>query len=370
MRLLYLAQGYTTHDRRFLEALSRDQFEVHYLRLSSLTLDRRPLPAGVVPIPWVGDRLADGAVFGNVRRWLGLRRIVRDLGASIALAGPVPTAAFLLALTGFGPFVAMSWGSDLLVDARQSRVADAKAGYALRRAAGFFGDCRGVADEARRRATFPEDRVVLFPWGIDHGQFFPGPSSLPLRRDLGWEDKRVVICTRSWEPVYAVDVLVRAFAAVAPEFADARLLLLGDGSRAAEIHRLIQDLGVHDRVHAPGRIAYDLLPEYFRLADIYASAALSDGSSVSLLEAMACGLPAVVTGAFGNLEWVSPGENGWLAQPGSVESLAGCLREALAAPPDRLAGIGRANISVVRERADWDRNFQRLTGLLRRVAGA
>src|SRR5262245_45969911 len=219
MRLLYVAHGYTTHDRRFLEALSRDQFEVHYLRLTSVTLDRRPLPADVVPVTWVGDGLSDGALFGTVRRWLALRKIVRDVRASVALVGPVPTAAFLLALTGFGPFVAMSWGSDLLVDARQSQVTGAKAGYALRRAAGFFGDCRAVADEARRRASLPDDRVVLFPWGIDHGQFLAGPSKLPLRSELGWDDKRVVICTRSWEPVYAVDGLVRAFAAVAPEFA-------------------------------------------------------------------------------------------------------------------------------------------------------
>jgi glycosyltransferase involved in cell wall biosynthesis len=307
-------------------------------------------------------------MFGNVRRGLELRRVVRDLRTSVALAGPVPTAAFLLALTGFGPFVAMSWGSDLLVDARQSRVGGAKAAYALRRAAGFFGDCQAVADEARRLAPLADDRVVLFPWGIDHNQFFAGPPSLTLRRELGWEDKRVVICTRSWEPVYAVDVLVRAFAAAAPEFADARLLLLGDGSQATDIQKLIGRMDVRDRVHAPGRIGYDSLPEYFRLADVYASSALSDGSSVSLLEAMACGLPAIVTGAFGNLEWVRPGENGWLAEPGSVESLAGCLREALAAPADRLAEIGRVNAAVARERADWDRNFPRLSELLQRVA--
>src|SRR5262249_53146476 len=158
---------------------------------------------------------------------------------------------------------------------------------------------------------------------------------------------------------------VRAFAAVAPESVDARLLLLGDGSRAAEIHKLIDRLGVRDRVHAPGRIGYEALPEYFRLADIYASAALSDGSSVSLLEAMACGLPAIVTGAFGNLEWVRPGENGWLAEPASVDSLTGCLREALTAPAARLAEIGRVNSALARERADWDRNFPRLSQLLR-----
>ena len=368
MRLLYVAHGYTTHDWRFLNALQSDGFDVHYLPLYPVRMDQRPLPSGVTPVPWVGDRLPEGQAFGMARRWLALRKVLNGLRPHVALAGPVPTAAFLLALAGFAPFVAMSWGSDLLVDANRSRAVGAKAGYALRRAAGFFGDCQAVAREARRRASFPDDRVVVFPWGIDPRQFFPAPSETHLRRDLGWEGKRVLICTRTWEPLYAVDVLVRAFAGVVTEFPDARLLLVGDGSRAAEINGLIDDLGVRDRIHAPGRVAYDRLPDLFRLADLYVSPALSDGTSVSLLEAMACGRPAIATNAYGNVEWVRPAENGWLADPGSVESLAGCLRKALAAPAERLAAMGRANTAVTRERADWDRNFPRLGELLRQVA--
>src|SRR6202043_2584064 len=111
-----------------------------------------------------------------------------------------------------------------------------------------------------------------------------------------------------------------AFAKVSKRCPSARLLLLGDGSLASEVHALIEKLGIGPLVHTAGRIGYDALPEYFRLADFYVSPVLSDGTSISLLEAMACGLPVVVTKGYGNLEWVIPGKNGWLGEPGEDEA--------------------------------------------------
>ena len=70
-------------------------------------------------------------------------------------------------------------------------------------------------------------------------------------------------------------------------------------------------------------ISQERLPDYFRAADLYVSCSLSDGSSVSLFEAMATGLPVVVTEAPGNHEWVLTSDNGWLAAPGD----AGCRKD-------------------------------------------
>ncbi|MBA3341018.1 MAG: glycosyltransferase family 4 protein [Gemmatimonadaceae bacterium] len=79
----------------------------------------------------------------------------------------------------------------------------------------------------------------------------------------------------------------------------ARLILLGDGPLEREVRRLIRDLGLQDPIHTPGRVPYESLPDYFRPAAAYVSAAVSDGTSVSLLEAMACGLPVVASNTFG-----------------------------------------------------------------------
>ena len=102
---------------------------------------------------------------------------------------------------------------------------------------------------------------------------------------------------------------------------------------------------------------------------MYVSAAVSDGTSISLLEAMACGLPVVVSNSFGNLEWVRAGVNGALATPGDVESLSEAM-QSVVSHPDEAARMREENIATARRRADWKVNFPGLVTLVERlVAG-
>jgi glycosyltransferase involved in cell wall biosynthesis len=96
------------------------------------------------------------------------------------------------------------------------------------------------------------------------------------------------------------------------------------------------------------------LPDCYHTADIYISASHSDGSSVSLLEAMACGLPALVSDIPGNREWVKPGGNGWWFADGDADRLASALAQA--ATSSDLAALGSRGRSIAEQRADWSRN--------------
>lgn len=368
LNLLYFSRGYTTHDRRYLQSFVDSGYRVSYLRLLGERLDNRPLPEGVCPIAWLGDARPLDTLVDYFVRYAALRRIVAELHPQVVLAGPIQTSAFLVALTAYSPLVTMSWGSDLLVDASRNAWMRHITRYTLHRSAGVLGDCQAVRDKIHTFAPLADNLIVTLPWGIDLERFAPGSSALSLRQDLGWIDKPVLISTRTWEPIYAIDVLVRAFARVHERHPKARLLLLGDGSQAPMICHLISQLNLTDCIHAPGRISYELLPEYFRMADVYVSSALSDGTSISLLEAMACGLPVVVTNSHGNLEWVKPGENGWLVVPGDYVSLADALDEALT-HPSRLTKMKQANLASARAKADWNRNFPQLLQLLQQVAG-
>ena len=71
-----------------------------------------------------------------------------------------------------------------------------------------------------------------------------------------------------------------------------------------------------------GWIAHDELPKYLTSADIYVSTSLSDGASVSLVEAMACGLPVVTTDAGDAGKWIEDGRNGFIVPTKSPELLA------------------------------------------------
>jgi glycosyltransferase involved in cell wall biosynthesis len=367
LKVLYISRGYTTHDHRFLKSFAGAGWAPVHLPLVDDRLDKRPLPEGVETVVWPADAGDVDAPGELDHRRRALVDLLGEIKPDVVIAGPVQSGAYLAAMAGARPLVTVSWGTDLLVDADATDESRAVTRYALDNSAAVFGDCLAVRQAVHRHSSIPDDRIVTFPWGIDLALFTPGPTSLTLRSDLGWGDNEVFISTRSWEPLYAVDVLVRAFSMVRDSRPSTRLILLGDGSMETAVRRMIADRGLTDFVHAPGRASYEMLPDFFRAADAYVSAAVSDGTSISLLEAMACGLPVVVSNSFGNLEWVREGVNGALAAPGDVESLSAAMLSVVANPHET-ARIREANIATARRRANWDSNFPELVRLVERLA--
>lgn len=360
MRVLYFTRDYTPHDHRFLSALAGSGNKIYFLRLerSGVQLEDRPLPEGVEPIPWRGGRspfrLGDGPAL-----LLDLRRVLARLRPDVVHAGPIQSSAFLAALAGSHPLVAMSWGSDLLFEAERGLGWKWATRYTLRHSSVLVGDCRAVQEKAAEFG-FPRERVVLFPWGVDLNRFHPG-SDGGWRVRLGWEQNFVILSLRSWEPLYGVDVVARAFAIVAHQDPDLRLILLGSGSQETRLRLILQEAGVMDRVYFGGKIAQEKLPDIYRAADLYVSASHSDGSSVSLLEALASGLPVLVSDIPGNREWITGKEDspGWLFPDGDAEALArGLLRAA--GERQRLIEMRRAARSLAVARADWPTNFNKL----------
>jgi glycosyltransferase involved in cell wall biosynthesis len=116
---------------------------------------------------------------------------------------------------------------------------------------------------------------------------------------------------------------------------------------------------VLDRVQLAGQVSQRNLPHWYHLADLFISPSHVDGSSVSLMEALACGLPCLVSDIPANKEWVSEGDNGWLFPDGNADILAEKILTVIA-QRRKLAQIGRAARRSAEERADWKRNFAKL----------
>ncbi len=135
--------------------------------------------------------------------------------------------------------------------------------------------------------------------------------------------------------------------------------MLGGGSLETHVRARLDETGLADRVHFAGKVTLEDLPACYRAADLYLSASRSDGSSVSLLEAMACGLPALVSDIPGNREWVAADENGWWFRSGDAVSLTEAILAAQAAGSG-LRQCGMRSRVIAEARADWARNFPRL----------
>ena len=359
-RILYFTRDYTTHDHRFLSALAGTKHQVFYLRLERRghALEDRPLPSQIQTIHWAGGK-TPFTWFQALPLLLDLKRVIRGIQPDLIQAGPVQTAAFLAALTGFRPLMTVSWGSDLLVDACRNALYRRITRFTLAHSTVLVGDCQPVHDAAVAFGMQPE-RIVTFPWGVDLDHFTPysNASEKPLFPPQP-EKPFVLLSTRAWEPIYGLDVLARGFVLAAHAIPELRLVMLGNGSLASKLRSIFSEGQVLERVVFPGQIKQNDLPRYYRNADLYLSASHSDGTSISLLEAMACGCPVLVSDIPGNRAWIEPGVQGWWFRDGDSQSLAESIQEAFK-QSQHLPVMGNAARKLAKERANWPENFKKL----------
>ena len=160
-----------------------------------------------------------------------------------------------------------------------------------------------------------------------------------------------------------VEVIARAFVRAA-QSASARgtpPAAAGDAGQWLPGRPAPKDLpggGVQDQVSFPGRSATTSCPATTARPTCTWSLH-SDGTSISPLEAMACGKPTLVSDIPGNREWVTPGENGWwFLDGGASKPWLRPFRSCCTA--SRLPGMGRAARCTAEQRADWEKNFPEL----------
>lgn len=324
-----------------------------------MAYETRPVPDGVYRLSPLCDGLPRLGPFAFIIALLRFRRWVRVIEPDLVQAGPVPTGGLVAALAGFHPLLVMSWGSDVLVYPNRNPVLRWVTRFTLRRADMVLGDCQAVRDRVLALSSLSPEKIVFFPWGIDLTRFEPRSSELGLRQKLGWEGCQIVISTRSFERIHGPLIFLEAMAQVMRQRSGVRALMLGDGSLRPQVETFVAEHGLQARINLAGQVPHTVLPDYFNEADLYVSTTYSDGTSISLLEAMACRLPVIVTDGHGNREWVTPGANGWLYPAGDTCALAAAILEALDNEARRRA-MGGVNLAIVRERANWDTNFRQL----------
>lgn len=353
MRIIYFSKNYTSHDYRFLSSLSKTEHEVYYLKLEAnkRQTEDRPVPETIHQLLWAGGQ-SEFRWRDIARFTLDLRRLIQSIKPDLIHAGPIQNCAFIAALSGFRPILAMSWGYDLVMDADRTAWMRWVTQYTLKRSAFFVSD----ADVSRRKAIrfgMDPEKTIIFPWGTDIEHFTQKTFQRSHAKTF------TLFCSRTWEAIYGVDVLAKAFVRVGAINPDINLILLGGGSQGSKIRQILMNGGVMERVHFGGHVSQADLPRWYHMADLYISPSHVDGSSVTLMEALASGLPCLVSDIPGNKEWIQDGVNGWLFRDGDAEDLA---EKILYAVRNRslFEGIGAAARKTAEEKADWKKNFGKL----------
>jgi glycosyltransferase involved in cell wall biosynthesis len=305
-------------------------------------------------------------------RRAGLRRIVREIAPDVFHAHYAVEHGFYGAFVGFHPYVVSAWGSDLLVESHKA-LGGIAARYALRRADLVTANDPSLARRAVELGV-AVSRVEIVRLGIDAVFFETSPSGPLSDFGEGGSDSDgaglgpMIISDRALEPLYNVDVVLRAFAVLRREMPEARLVVAHEGSEAVRLRVLAARLGVDEVVRFVGRLESRRLASALRRAQVYVSVPDSESFALSTLEAMASGCFPIVSDLPSVKGMIEDGVNGLLVRPGDVKGLAVALRRALSDGSLRERAAVR-NRALAEAEGDRERNMLVMEGLYYRLAG-
>ncbi len=326
---VYATSGWGIHDERWVSALLEVGYTPHVISLGRDVPDALELRLAV-------SAAAEGGLPVLAGPLLSVTRPLSDLGLRL---------------------VGLSWGYDLSDPALEASdlswlallsglIVDSDANHGIAVGAGL-----------------DPSRITLLPWGVDlHAFPFHAPWIDAFQLGVP-PHAHLVLSLRAHEPLYRVADVIDAFALVRrrpdlhEDFPDPYLIIGHSGSLTDSLKARTRELGIADRTRFLGHVPEEDLVPLLGRAACYVSAAEMDGTSVTLLQAMACGTPVIASATPGNLGWVRDGETGYTFPTGDVTALASLVDTVNHHYPTEVVLRAR---HLVEAKADWHANLRRL----------
>ena len=183
------------------------------------------------------------------------------------------------------------------------------------------------------RTPLKRSKICVIYNGINTAEF-GRPSSAVIRRQFGWSDSDIIIGSLgNIRTAKAYDILLQAAALLRERVGNVRFVIAGQGKGRLydDLLRLREELQLGDIVHFLG--FNDDPAGFLSNLDIFLLSSISEGFSIATIQAMAAGVPVIVTRSGGPEEIVSHKENGWLVEAGSAMAIVEAI-EKLVNEPD------------------------------------
>lgn len=191
-----------------------------------------------------------------------------------------------------------------------------------RRAVAVVANSQGLLELAH--TTDKEQDIKVIPNGVDVQKFRPDATQRPSDETI------LTIGATRITARKGIHFLLKGVAPLIAQYPQLRVEILGEGSEKEELERQVVALGLTEHVRFLGYVSPEETPRYYQRASIFVLPSLNEGMSNALLEALASGLPLLVTDTGGSKELVTEGENGLYIQKESAESIRHALEQLLA----------------------------------------
>ncbi|WP_027409265.1 glycosyltransferase [Anoxybacteroides tepidamans] len=281
--------------------------------------------------------------FSYISSVFALKSFLSSFQPDILHAHYVSSYGFVGALANYHPFYVSVWGRDIYQFPQQNRVNRSIVEFTLRKADVICSTSHVMAEETKKYTDKP---VEVTPFGVDLTIFKP----LEKR-----EKETITIGTvKALSDKYGIADLIKAFAMIHQDYPQTNLMIVGDGPQRQEYEQLAETLGIRHVTTFTGRVPNTEVPTYINEIDIFAVPSTEDSESfgVAAVEAMACGVPVVVSNVGGLPEVVKKDVTGLIVPKENPNALAQAFRQLLSDESLRKQ-MGQNGISHVKEQYNW-----------------
>lgn len=277
------------------------------------------------PAHWL---LVPGLILGQA---LALRRMLRARRFDIIHAHWTLPQGLLAATLPHRlqvPFVTTAHGGDVYSLGRH--ILTPLLRFVLKRAAAVTVVSEELQLVLSQMESTVKNKIHQIPMGVDFHHFSSVAASAARPDDMS-QSGPVIISVGRLSEKKGIHVLIDALGLNLPELASTRLVIIGDGPLRSELCERAHARGLSDRVHFLGARGHDCLPAYLAAADVFVLPCIEardgdkDGLPVALMEAAACGTPAIASNIGGIPMFLADGQNGLLVPPGDAPALAASL---------------------------------------------
>lgn len=341
MRICLIADATSVHTQRWASYFVQEGDEVHLI-----TYEVPNTPIGGVELHVIKS-LFNSLYLAFIPRHVKIYLLVRKLKPDIIHAHFISKFGFHAAFLGRHPVVMSAWGGDILIIPCWSKFLWYFTKISLKRADKIYAVSENMAEKIISNFGIPANDVEIVPFGVDTSLF--QPATKDKQESSG---RTIVFSNRNFFEVYSIETLISAIPQVIEKNENIRFVIKGSGPLERSLKELASSLNVDEYVTFVGWTKYHDMPKYLHDCDIYVSTAISDGTPVSVLEAMACGKTCIVTDVGGVDEWIEDGVSGCLIPPQHPQVLADKILE-LAMDPAKRDVLGKEAYGVATERGDW-----------------
>jgi glycosyltransferase involved in cell wall biosynthesis len=308
--------------------------------------------------PQAGNSVNLWAKLGYIAFLPQLKAVIKAFKPAILHAHYASSYGLLGALSGFHPFIISVWGTDVMKFPYKNSITKYIITYNLKKADAVCATSFALQKHIQR---FTNKQVEVIPFGVDLNEFINKPS-------FKHRDVFTIGCVKSLEKIYNINSLIRSFAELKHKYPykQLRLVIVGEGSERYNLQQLAKELKVSEHVVFEGKIPHHLIADKINELDVLVNLSEYESFGVSVVEAMACQVPVIVSEAEGLREVVVDQQNGSIVAYNNIDEIVYAMEQLMLNEKLRkLTGLNA--VKRVREHYNWFHNLNQMMNVYDKV---